>query len=162
MRIILCSLLIIVSLNLSAQWAKKDEVKLIVTSYNQAKVLGLTDAESLEYATCVIGKIEKAIPNPRSAKITMEEAKEIGRKIGFDCLAESKIKLEWSAYSENLIRSYLNDIKEFKILKDLAKEKLIGCVIDKLKLKYPDGIREIPESDAEKIVSACMAVVMEQ
>lgn len=162
MKLFIATLLTIATLNLKAQWAKKDEVTIIVKTYNQGKTLGLTDSQSIDYATCVIEKMKIAIPNLATSKITADEAREIGKKIGLECLRNYQLKISWNQQSEEMLKTYFNNIKEFNILTKESKEKFSDCVISKLKLKYPNGFSKIPEEDAGKIGKECMELIMKQ
>lgn len=162
MKLLITSLLIITTLNLKAQWAKKDEVAIIIKIYKQGNTLGLTDAQSIDYATCVIEKMKVAIPNPSTSKITADEGREIGKKIGLECIGNYQIKLSWNQQSEEMLKTYFNNIKFFNILTKESKEKFSDCFISKLKLKYPNGFSKIPEEDAGKISEECMGLVMKQ
>jgi hypothetical protein len=162
MKVLITVLLIIATTGLKAQWTKKDEVTIIVKTYDQGKTLGLTESQSIEFATCVISKMKIAIPNPSTSKMTADDAREIGKNIGLECLGNYKLKLSWSPQSEEMIKTYLNNIKEFNILTKEAKDKFSDCVISKLKQKYPNGFNKIPEEDAGKIGEQCMEIIIKQ
>jgi hypothetical protein len=135
---------------------------MIVKLYNQGKTLGLTDSESVDFATCAIEKIKIAIPNLSASKLTFDESKEIGRKIGLECARNYQFKIRWSEETEEMLRTYLNNLKEFNILTKESKENFSECVINKLKLKYPNGFSKIPEEDAAKIGEECVLLIMKQ
>ncbi len=161
-KLIIITFFLTSTLSLKAQWVKKDEVAIIVKLYNQGKTLGLTESESVDFATCAIEKIKIAIPNPTASKLTSDEWYVIGRKTGLECASNYQFKIRWNQETEEMLKTYLNNVKEFKILTKESKDNFSDCVISKLKLKYPNGFSKIPEEDAAKIGEECILLIMKQ
>jgi hypothetical protein len=162
MKLIITLLITICSLTLKAQWSKTDEVMMTVKIFNLGKTFGLTDEQAYEFTVCAITKFKVSLPNPNTQSVSGVSAKEIGRRIGLECMAKYQLNMKWTKDSEDLIRRYFDsksdtDMKMFSID---AKNKLVDCVIDKLKTKYPNGFTKIPEAEAEIIGKECAESVM--
>ena len=133
--------------------AQEDAMYKAMTKLVEQSMNGNNNAEIVD---CTITQIMKNYPEGLK-KGTEEERFKFLYKIGYECSQKTEINLlKWSKLTEDAMRLKIMEYLKETALNTKQKSDLISCVINKMKLKYPEGLKGNLEKDFEQVTVKCI------
>lgn len=136
-------------------WTKSQEKLFYDRVYNMSSIFNFSPEQRKEYCNCSLNEFKKYYPNGIRG-VSQEQASKTGKQVGDKCFTYVKtVSIAWNAQSEKVLKNYIINLDPLKSLPLVNRQRFADCVLEKLKTKYPDGIKEIPEKDAIKYGDEC-------
>lgn len=111
-----------------------------------------------DMAKCFVDKIMVLYPEGVET-IPADTLKKVVERVGMEC-AETVTRLSWTPVIE---KAFLRKFSDFEGLKGYSEEKktnYVGCLLAKLKEKYPKGLmKEISQGEMDSLYADCLHVL---
>ncbi|TDQ11482.1 hypothetical protein [Pedobacter metabolipauper] len=111
-----------------------------------------------DMAKCFVDKIIILYPEGVET-ISADTLKKVIEQVGMEC-AETITKLSWTPITEKACLKKFRDFKELKGYSEEKKTSYAGCLLAKLKEKYPKGLMtEISQGEMDSLYADCLYVL---
>lgn len=141
-------------------WTAKSEKYILDIAKQAAAVFELDDAKAKRFSDCILDTCKKRFPSGIEGVPDNKLENEMKEMSKFCASQGNDFVWAWNPTTENLFRNYLMNMLESERmpLSEEQKGKWVSCVVEKLKLKYPEGVNlyeETVHQDMGKISEFC-------
>lgn len=138
-------------------WTPLQEKQLKEGILKQIDAMGLSDESKQEFINCAMGKYKSAYPNGIN-DVSEGDAYNVGKRIGKECFESiDKVDMKWTVESEKMLVDYYMNSKDFKDFPIEKKQNFARCVVDQLKIMYPEGLTgKVSENVWNEIGKICV------
>lgn len=117
------------------------------------------DSSRIMFSNCLVDKFKRKYPNgPNNIgqDSINSNAVTFGAECGLELKGKAHFKISWSSEYASKFKEYLIKTSMVSKIPDNLKSTFCDCFLQKMKVRYPNGIREqIPKSVSDSVYLTC-------
>lgn len=139
-------------------WNAANTKELYDGFYQGAGNLSADVRQRKDIAKCFVDKIVVLYPDGPET-VPADTLKKVVERVGLEC-AETVTKLSWTPMIEKAFLKKFSGFEELKGYSEEKKTSYAGCLLAKLKEKYPKGLmKEISQGEMDSLYAECLYVL---